>query len=142
MTVIEITEGPYTLNVKGWRRLVRDLENAGHDAQDMKTLMHEIGLIVVTAARPMAPVETGRLAASLRAGKGKTKAVVRAGGARIPYAGIVHYGTPVSYVDRRGRPVRFMPQPFIIRAFEKTRDRIYRRLFEGIGELLEKNNLK
>src|SRR5690625_8028143 len=78
--------------ITGLRETLRAMEQAGADAESMRDLMHAIGLTVVHAASPLRV--TGTLAGTLRAGRGKTKAVVRAGSAAVPYAGPIHYGWP------------------------------------------------
>lgn len=126
----EIAQGDVRLKVEGLSRTIRALSKAGADAQDMKALMHSIGNLVVHAAK--APVLTGRLAGTVRAGKGKTKAVVRAGGARTPYAGVVYYGWPARNIA---------PNEFLNEALNRERSDILRALDEGLEELLRKNNL-
>lgn len=127
----EVANGGVRVSVKGLSRTLRALSAAGADAQDMKDLMHEIGMTVVRSATP--PRRTGTLANTLRAGKGKTKAVVRAGGARAPYAGVVHYGDPARNIA---------PQPFLLSALRNKRGDVLQQLDDGLGELLKKNNLK
>lgn len=124
--------GPVKINVQGLRRTLRALEKAGADAGSMRTLMHEIGMIVVRAAAPKAPYLTGSLRGNIRAGRGKTKAVVRAGGARVPYAPVVHYGWP-----ERG----ISPQPFLVSAAQQQRPAMFAKFEQGVGQLLHKNNL-
>lgn len=127
----EVANGPVRLRVEGLRTTVRDLERAGADSQDMKTLIHEIGMIVVKSAD--VPSLTGTLAGTLRAGRGKTKAVVRAGGARAPYAGVRHYGWPARNIDAA---------PFLLDAVQSERGEILDTLDQGIDQILVKNNLK
>ena len=119
-----------TVRVEGLSRAVSALRKAGADSQDMKRLMHDIGMIVVRAAQP--PVLTGRLRQSMRAGNGKTKAVVRAGGARVPYAPIIHYGDSHRNIEA---------QPFLTQALQRTRGQQFNKLDDGIGDILRKNNL-
>lgn len=119
------------ISIKGLGRAMRALERAGADAQNMRDLMHQLGMLVVTAARP--PVKTGRLADSLRAGRGKTKAVVRAGGRRAPHAGIQEYGDP-----HRGIPATF----YIRNALQAQRPNILTQLDAGIDSILRDNDLK
>lgn len=109
---------------------MRALTKAGADAQDMKDLMHSIGSIVVDAAD--APAKSGALAGTIRAGRGKTKAVVRAGGARTPYAGVIHYGWPARGIS---------PQPFLTEALQANRSAVFAALEAGIDELISKNGL-
>ena len=133
---LDITEGPYRLKVKGLRDTLRRLESAGADAESMRDLMHDLGNIVVRDAQRRAPKESGALATTLRAGRGKTKAVVRAGSARVPYAGVVHYGTPAGHElgDRQ-------PRPFLLDALTATQQQVLAGLIDGISDILRKNNL-
>lgn len=109
------------------------MSKAGTDAEDMRSLMVSLGMIVVQAARPRTPVLNGRLQATLRPGRGKTKSVIRAGGARTPYAGVIHYGWPKRNIA---------PQPFVTEAVSATQSQVLSALDEGIGDLLKKQNLK
>lgn len=126
----EFTSGAGRVRVTGVRKAVRALEAAGADAQDMRDLMHDLGNIVVQAAAP--PSVSGRLAGTIRAGRGKTKAVVRAGGARAPYAGVIHYGWPA-----RG----IAAQPFLTDALRAKRSEVFRTLDGGIADILRRNDL-
>ncbi len=119
------------VRVEGLRELNRALGKAGADAADQKELMHELGMIVVHAAQP--PVLDGTLEATIRAGRGKTKAVVRAGGARAPYAAVQHYGWPAHNIE---------PKPFLLDALTSKTDEIVDTMDKGVGEILKKNGLK
>ncbi len=126
----EVTHGDVRLRVEGFGKTLRSMSKAGADASDMKDLMHTLGQVVISAAQP--PRKDGTLAGTLRAGRGKTKAVVRAGGARAPYAGVIHYGWPAHNIEAN---------PFLIDALRATRPQILAGLDKGLGELLRKNNL-
>jgi hypothetical protein len=97
----------------------------------MKELMHDLGEIVVKGA-DVPRGTTGALAGSIRAGRGKTKAVVRAGGAKAPYAGVIHYGWPARNIA---------PHPFLTDALSRRHEQIYAALEQGIDALLAKNDL-
>lgn len=125
-----ITNGDVRVRVEGLRSTLRKMSEAGADATDMKALMHEIGMLVVNDAAP--PRVSGALAGSMRAGRGKTKAVVRAGGAKVPYAGVIHYGWPARNIK---------PQPFLLDALQRQRSNALGKLEEGIQEILRKNDL-
>lgn len=129
---INVVQDGVRIRVTGLRKTVRALEAAGVQAQDMKDLMHSLGVIVVSAARPNAPALSGALRGTLRAGRGKTKAVVRAGGARVPYAGVQHYGWPARGIKATN---------FLTDAVQSTRSQTFAALDEGIGDLLKKQNL-
>lgn len=130
---LDINTGDVRIRVEGLGKALRAMSKAGADAEDMRELMVSLGMIVVHAARPRTPVLDGRLQATLRPGRGRTKAVIRAGGARTPYAGVIHYGWPA-----RG----IAPQPFVTDAVTATRGQVLDALDQGIGELLKKQNLK
>ncbi|OIU84611.1 hypothetical protein [Microbacterium sp. AR7-10] len=119
------------LRIEGLRELNAKLRKVGDDSQDMPDLMHRIGNIVIANAQP--PRESGELAGTMRAGRGKTKAVVRVGYARRGgHAGVVHYGDP----HRGHRANRFM-----IRALDKARPAVIRELEHGIDSIIRKNRL-
>jgi hypothetical protein len=100
------------VQVQGARTLRRTLKAAGIGVQDLKAAHAKVAEQVEVVATYTAPWRTGRLAGSLRSSGTKTAANVRAGGARIPYAGPIHWGWP-----RRN----IKPQPFISKAAEETR---------------------
>lgn len=126
----ELANGPVKLRVEGLRATVRQLEKAGADTQDMKQLIHSIGQLVVKATQ--VPELSGRLAATVRAGRGKTKAVIRAGGAKAPYAGVIHYGDPARNIA---------PNPYLVNAVRSQRSEILSTLDAGIEDIMRKNGL-
>ena len=72
------------------------------------------------------------LAGSIRAGRGKTKSVIRAGKARVPYAGVTHYGWPARNIA---------PHPFLTDALQQEASEIYDQLDRGLMAILAKNGL-
>ncbi|WYA78705.1 hypothetical protein LTDYDHKI_CDS0009 [Exiguobacterium phage phiExGM16] len=93
--------------------------------------MQRIGHLVIAAARP--PVKSGEIAGSLRAGRGRTKAVVRAGyKKRAAHAGVVHYGNP--HTGSRA-------QPFLVAALARSQSAVVSELSSGIDQILRKHNL-
>lgn len=120
-----------TVHVEGLNEVLKKLRAAEADMQDMSDLMHRIGNIVISNAR--VPRDSGTLAGTLRAGKGKTKAVARAGyKARAPYAGVTHYGTPDG---------NLRPQPFLTDALKRSQGQVIAEMASGIDLILRKNNL-
>ena len=118
------------IRVEGLSRVLRNLAKAGVDSTDMKDAMHRIGQAVVNSAN--VPVRTGRLKSTLRAGKGKTKAVVRMGGARAPYAGVIEYGWRARGISGTGA---------VSAARDARRSESERMIRDAIEDLLRKNNL-
>jgi hypothetical protein len=107
------------VRVDGGPRLRRTLRQAGADMVDLKDANARIAAMVAALARSMAPVGVGTrapgsLRASIRGNRAMARARVSAGGARVPYAGPVHWGWPA-------RGIR--PRPFLrdaARALEPT----------------------
>lgn len=124
--------GDVKVRVEGLSKTLRAMAKAGSDAGEMRDLMHALGMVVVRAAKPRTPVLDGTLQATIRAGRGKTKAVVRAGGARAPYAGVIHYGWPARSIA---------PSPFLADAIAASRTAILSGLDKGLADLLKKNDL-
>lgn len=100
-----------TVRVDGVKNLRRTMKKAGDDLADLKEAHRESADIAATGARPLVPVRSGALAASLRSTGTKTAGIIRSGGARVPYAGPIHWGWP-----SRG----IAPQPFMATGAEET----------------------
>jgi hypothetical protein len=119
------------LRIDGLRELNKKLRAAGDESADLPNLMQQLGQTVIANAR--APQQSGELAASLRAGRGRTKAVVRAGYARkASYAGVIHYGNPNTGTRA---------QPFLVDALRRAQPALIVQLEAGLGQLLKKHNL-
>lgn len=82
------------IRVDGLARVVRDLERFGVATDDLKDAFGGISKDVATEAGARVRVRSGRLAATIRPARTKNKAVVRAGTAGVPYAGVVNYARP------------------------------------------------
>jgi phage gpG-like protein len=92
---------PAQIQVKGARELRRTLKRAGVSIEDLKDANAAAGSIVVAAGRTTAPRRSGRLAGSIRASRAAASATVRAGGASVPYAGVIHWGWPGHHISAR-----------------------------------------
>lgn len=101
------------IRVHGLREVVRSLEKFGVEVSDLKAAFKKVGTFIVDEAQSRAPMRSGRLAASIRPSNTKNKSVVRAGSARVPYAGVIHYGWPGHNIS---------PQPFLTDALEANQD--------------------
>lgn len=82
------------VQVDGVRELRRTLRQAGDDLADMKAANQAAADIAAAAAKSRAPRRSGALAGDIRASGTKTAGIVRAGRARLPYAGPIHWGWP------------------------------------------------
>lgn len=119
------------IRIEGLRELNAKLRAAGDESAALPDLMFRLGSIVINAAR--VPADSGELAGTLRAGRGRTKAVVRAGYAkRGAHAGVVHYGNP-----HRGSRA----QPFLVDALRRAQPQLVSELQTGIDQLLKKHKL-
>lgn len=97
--------------VSGAAELRRTLKRAGDDLADLKAVNKRVGDVVATAARPRAPVRSGRLVGSLRPAAAAAKVTVRAGGSTLRYAGPIHWGWPAHHIQG---------QPFLVDAAKNT----------------------
>ena len=80
--------------VEGEKELRRTLKQAGDDMADLKAAHGEVAGIVVPAAQAGVRYLNGNLSASVRGSGTKTAAIVRAGGAKVPYANVQEWGWP------------------------------------------------
>jgi hypothetical protein len=87
------------LRVQGGRKFRKALADAGVSLDDLKAAHAEAARIVERAASAAAPRRSGALAGSLRSSGTKTQGVVRAGGARVPYAAPIHWGWPKRNIE-------------------------------------------
>lgn len=121
-----------TVLIEGLQELNKKLRAAGKSTEDLSDLNHRLGNIVISNAR--VPRKSGEVSGTLRAGRGKTKAVVRAGYAkRGNYAGVLHYGDP-----HRGT----RPQPFLTDALKRSQGQIITEIKIGVDQILKKNDLR
>ncbi|QKY80422.1 hypothetical protein JTF57_gp09 [Microbacterium phage PoRanda] len=119
------------IRIDGLRELNAKLRAAGDESADLPDLMFRLGSIVIANAR--VPAKSGELKGTLRAGRGRTKAVVRAGYAkRGAHAGVVHYGNP--HTGSRA-------QPFLVDALRRAQSQLVSELQTGIDQLMRKHKL-
>ena len=100
-----------TVRIDGLTGLRRKLREAGDDLADLKDANASVAQLVAAAAASRAPRSSGALAGSVRGNRAAGKATVNAGGARVPYAGPIHYGWPAHGIE---------PHPFVIDAAQGT----------------------
>ena len=110
------------VRVEGLKELVRHLQSLGVEVQDLKGVFGELSTRAAGAAASFAPHRSGKLAASIRGSKAKNYATVKAGGARVPYAGAINYGwrrrhiAPSGFMQRADAVVR----PTVVPAIEQA----------------------
>jgi phage gpG-like protein len=86
------------VKVVGARRLRATMKRAGTDLTQMSDAHQKVGQIVISAAAPRTPRQTGRLAGSLRASRTRASAVVRSS---VVYAGVQEFGWPAHGIEER-----------------------------------------
>lgn len=102
-------------------------------ASELAELLRYAAEPVYEEAERLVPVRSGRLRDSLRVTGGKASAFVRAGFARIPYAGVIHYGTTAT----SGRPSNIRAQPFLDDAADNKRGEVIERAVKALDEFIE-----
>lgn len=115
------------VRVEGARELRRTLRAAGDELLELKRAHEAAGRIAVPASRGAAPVATGRLAGSVRAGVAAASLTIRAGGAAVPYAGPIHWGWSKRNIKAN---------PFIVRAVDRRRDAMVAAYEHGVDRIL------
>jgi hypothetical protein len=101
-----------TFRVDGLNKLLRALEKLDDAAaESFKAAGIKVGQFVAVKARTEVPVRSGRLMGTIRPVATRRGAKIRAGSARVPYAGPIHFGW-----GRRN----IAPNPFLYRAVDKS----------------------
>lgn len=123
-----------SVRVEGLNALVRDLEAAGVELEDLKDVFSDISGRGARFASSFAPKKTGRLARSVRGNRAKNKAVISAGSARaVPWAGPINYGWPARNIAASS---------FMQRADAAVQDYAIKRLDKGINQLIKRRGLQ
>lgn len=115
--------------VEGGRELRRTLRQAGDDLQDLKDAHAEAARIAAKASSALAPVKSGKLRDTIRAAGTKTAGIIRAGFARVPYAGPVHWGW---------KKRNIAANPFISQGAQDSEGRWIRVYEEAVDQALQK----
>ena len=104
----------------------------GLEVDDLKDAFSSIAREGAERASARAPHRTGRLAGSIRGNRAKSKAVVAAGRAAVPWAGPINYGWPARNMSGSG---------FMQRADEEMRPIAIQRLEEEINRKIRRKGL-
>lgn len=125
--------GAATVRVEGLKELQRELRAVSKEAaKDLRQANLEGARIVAIEAQRRAPERSGRLRRSIRATATQRGAAVKAGGARVPYASVIHFGLPKRHIHAN---------PFIYDAADNRRADVIRRAERAIDELISRHNL-
>lgn len=120
------------VTVKGLKETIRTLEKFGVAVGDMKAAFKRIGQNVADDAKTRTNARSGRLANSIKPSNTKNKSIIRAGSARVPYAGVINYG------GYNG----IAPKNYLNKAVAAKQDETVAALDEELGHLISKYGLK
>lgn len=103
----------YTVTIKGVNEVIRSLKQYQGAVDDLKDANAAIGQKVSVTARATAPYLSGALSGTIRPNRAMKKVQIKAGGAAVPYAGVIEYGWPARNIEA---------QPFLRRAAWDNRE--------------------
>ena len=118
--------------VQGLSTVVRDLQALGAEVDDLKDAFAKIASEGAEVAAQHAPRKSGRLAGDIRGNRAKSKAVVTAGRASVPYAGPINYGWPKRNISAAG---------FMQKADEEMQPRALQMLEDEINQSARRRGL-
>lgn len=81
-----------TVSVRGLDRVAHGLRTLTARLRDLSPAWRLLGARVVTTAKPLTPVLTGRLVNSIRAQVTRREVIITAGGGSIEYAAVQNFG--------------------------------------------------
>ena len=135
--------GKFGVQVVGGKRLRASMKRAGIDVKQLTAINKSAANTVAIAAKARAPLgkpgrksgrgrpkAPGALKASIRPGATTRAGVIRAGGARVPYANPQHWGWP----KRNIRPKYFISdaaiatEPVWVREYEKKMNDVIKKV--------------
>lgn len=120
-----------TIHVEGLAELQKSLGFVSKELPiEVKAVAYESALLVARAANSYVPVQSGKLAASIRARSSLTGASVTAGSASVPYAAPIHWGWGRHHIKATKFLVRALDQcrPAVVHLFETRVKRILDRI--------------
>lgn len=120
---------PAAVKVVGVARLVSTMRAAEVDLDELKGVTAAAGVIAAEHIRPLVPVRTGRLLATIRSSKAVRRATVSAGRAALPYGPPVHWGWPEHHIE---------PHPFGPEGLEAAEPKITELYLQGIEKILDR----
>jgi hypothetical protein len=127
-----------TIKVEGLKETIKDLQALGVEKQAFVDINYEAAQILMSAASPLIPVRTGKLAGTMRASKTVQYAQVSLGRASVPYAPPIHYGW---FYDRNNFIKKnIKPNPFLAKALSQNYEEIIKRYNESVQKVLDRFN--
>lgn len=117
------------IRIEGQRELRRTLRQAGDDLEDLKAAHKAAAEVAAGGAKPLVPVRSGQLAATIRPGGTKTSALIRAGKKAVPYAGPIHWGWAARGIE---------PAPFLADGAKNTESTWVELFYQAMEKALKK----
>lgn len=118
-----------TISVDGIEQVLSNLKKLGVEANDLKAINFEAGVIIARKVRP--PVDSGDMATTLKVAKAVRSAKVTIGQkSKGWYSTFIEYGTK-----------KIPANPFLLEAKNASLQEIYTHYDEGIEKLIKKHNL-
>ena len=108
------------IKVTGLNQVVRGLIAVGVEVDDLKDAFSAVASRGARVAALFAPKLTGKLAGDVRGNRARSKAVITAGRASVPYAGPINYGwakhniTPSGFMQKADKVL----QPYAVRQLQ------------------------
>lgn len=122
------------IEIDGLRQVQKALKDVSQESRDdMKETHRQAGQIIVDAAQPLIPVQSGGLLASIKSAPIQRQGRVRLGSAAILYAGPIHFGWPAQNIS---------PNPFIYDVLDGRRGEVSKLYEERLDEIIRKNDLE
>lgn len=119
-----------TVIVVGGKNLRRTLKQAARDIKQLRSVNQAAAEIVAAAAKAAAPKgKTGRLAASVKAGRATNRSGRVEYGRGLPYAGPIHWGWPARGIEA---------QPFVSEAAQATESQWMQLYQKHVDDVLDK----
>jgi len=121
-----------SIEVEGARQLKRALRQIEGGSSDLKEIHAKAAKIVEDEAIARVPRRSGHLANTLRSSGIASGGVVRAGFAKVPYAGPIHFGWGKRNIS---------PNPFLYDALDQRRMEVTGEYEYHVKKLIKKHGL-
>ena len=128
-----------SIKVEGLQQTIKQLQALGADKAEIQQANFEAAQTLITNARPLVPVRSGRLRETLKPARAQNYAAARAGLASVPYANPIHWGW---FRDKQtGVNRNVYPQPFFSKALGYTKEEIIANYNRNMQQLVNKHGL-
>lgn len=118
-----------TVKVEGLRETVAAMKKLEGGLDDLKDTNAALGNEIASRASALAPRRTGNLASTIKANRAAKKVSIKAGSAKVPYAGVIEYGWNARNIE---------PQSYLRKAAFENREFIVQKYEEGIKDVIRK----